>query len=348
MSWSRPPILFLAGLSLSSLALFGACVAAKAQTAQKSMEQIHAEEGMPVKVRRIVLEPFSVYLQYPATLNARSEAAVSASLPEVVREIHGAVGDFVHRDDVIVRFSQDNATYQQAKVALESAKATYKRFNTMFENSAVSPQDFDAVKVQYAQAQAGFKTIDDMINLKAPIDGYITRLDVQVSDNVNPGSPLFTVSRLDAIEAKLWVGADEIRRIRTGQVAVVEGMGTPLRGAITQVALVMDARQKAFPVTATFADPLFALASGGSADISVEVYRSDAVVAHLDELIHEGGDYYAFVVEKGVAQRRKLTMGRQSDLSFEIVDGLRPGDELVTEGAQNLSDGTKIRIAAQE
>ena len=57
--------------------------------------------------------------------------------------------------------------------------------------------------MQYAQAQAGFKTIDDMINLKAPIDGYITRLDVQVSDNVNPGSPLFTVSKLDAIEAKL-------------------------------------------------------------------------------------------------------------------------------------------------
>ncbi|MDA8425453.1 MAG: efflux RND transporter periplasmic adaptor subunit [Treponema sp.] len=343
-----PPIIFLAGLSLASPFLFSACVAAKTETAQKSMEQIHAEEGMPVKVRRLALEPFSVYLQYPATLNARSEATASASLPEVVREIHGAVGDLVRRHEVIVQFSQDNANYQQATVALESAKAAYERFKTMFDNSAVSPQDFDAVKVQYAQAQAGFKTIDDMINVKAPIDGYLTQLDVQVSDNVNPGTPLFTVSKLDAIEAKLWVGANEIRQIKTGQTAVVHDMGTPLRGTVTQVALVMDARQMAFPVTATFADPRFALAGGGSADISVEVYRSEAIVAHLNELVQEGGKYYAFVVENGVARRRELSLGRRSDLSYEILGGLRSGDELVTQGAQGLSDGMKVQIAGRE
>jgi len=338
----------LALLSVIVIAFVASCGGARAAIGSKSMAQIYAEEGMPVAVKRIALEPFSVYLQYPATLQARSQAAAAASLNEVVREIHGKVGDFVHRDDVVVRLSQDNANYQQAKTALESAQATYERFKTMFANSAVSPQDFDAVKVRYAQAEAGFKTIDDMINVKAPIDGYLTRLDAQVSDNVYPGAPLFTVSRLDAIDAKIWVGADEIGQIKTGQSAVVDGVGPKMDGSVAQVALVMDAQRRAFPVTVSFANPRFILSSGAMADVSVEVYRSQAIVVSQAELLREGGTYYAFVVENGQARRRELSLGRQSGLSFEVLGGLKVGEELVAEGAQELSDGVKVREATQE
>ena len=129
------------------------------------------------------------------------------------------------------------------------------------------------MKMQYAQAKSAFKTMDDIINVKAPIDGYVTALNVQVTDNVYPGAPLFTVSNLDAIEAKLYVTPEEARTVRTGQAALIEEDGQAARGAVTQVSMIMDPLHKAFPVTASFANQGFALTSGITADVALEVYR---------------------------------------------------------------------------
>ncbi len=330
-------------MMLVALACVG-CSNSGGKQASRSMEQIYKEEGVPVSVRALATESFSAYLKYPATLKARLESTASASVPEVVRQVNARVGDHVRKDDVIVSFSQENANYQQARAARDTAEATYTRFKSMFESSNISPQDFDNVKVQYAQAKAAFKTMDDIINVKAPIDGYVTRMDVQTSDNVYPGAPLFTVSNLDAIEAKLYVTGDEARMVRTGQAALIAEGDQIMRGTVTQVSLIMDPLRKAFPVTASFTNPRFALTSGITADVALEVYHAPAIVVKQKELVRLTDAWYAFVVNGDIAQRRSLKIGRQDGLRFEVLEGLKAGDQLVTEGAQSLSDGARVRV----
>ena len=337
----------IATIALLALACMGCGVhAGSGKQASRSMEQIYKEDGVPVRVRTLATKPFSAYLKYPATLKARLESAAVASIPEVVREVHARIGDHVRKGDVIVSLSQDNANYQQAKAARDTAEATYTRFKTMYDSSNISAQDFDTMKVQYAQAKSAFKTMDDIINVKAPIDGYVTALNVQVTDNVYPGAPLFTVSNLDAIEAKLYVTPEEARMVRTGQPAIVEEDGQSIRGTVTQVSLIMDPQHKAFPVTASFANQGFALTSGITADVALEVYRAPAIAVKEKELAREIDTWYAFVVDGDTARRRALKIGHQDGLSFEVLDGLKPGDKLVTEGAQSLNDGMKVRVVS--
>jgi RND family efflux transporter MFP subunit len=329
------------------LTCMGCAVSSRSGTpASRSMEQIYREDGFPVRVRTLATESFSAYLKYPATLKARLESAAAASIPEVVREVHARVGDHVLKDDVIVSFSQDNANYQQARAARDTAEATYARFRTMYESSNISAQDFDNVKVQYAQATSAFKNMDNIINVKAPIDGYVTALNVQVTDNVYPGAPLFTVSNLDAIEAKLYVTTEEARTVRTGQAALIEEDGQSARGTVTQVSLVMDPQRKAFSVTASFANRGFVLTSGITEDVALEVYHAPAIVVKEKELVRQIDTWCAFVVHGDTAQRRALKIGHQDGLRFEVLDGLKPGDKLVTEGAQGLNDGTKVRVVS--
>jgi membrane fusion protein, multidrug efflux system len=332
---------------LLALFLFGGCSASskKQGPASRSMESIYEENGVPVRLRTVALEPFAAYLKYPATLKARLESAATASLSEVVRKTNAQVGDYARKDEVIVALSGDNANYQQAKAAFETAEATYARYKAMFESSDISPQDFDNVKVQYAQAKAAFKTMDDIVNVKAPIDGYITRLDAQVSDNVYPGAPLFTVSNLDSIDAKLYVANDEARTVKTGQAALIEEGGQAFRGEVTQVSLIMDPQRKAIPVTASFANRGSFLTGGITTDVSLEVYRSSAIVVKQKEILRQNDTYYAFVVEAGIAKRRELKFGRRDGLSYEVLAGLEPGEKLVVEGAQSLGDGVKVRLA---
>jgi RND family efflux transporter MFP subunit len=337
---------FIPVLALALLACASCGGSGKGKQAQpaRNMEEIYKEEGVPVRVRKIENETFSAYLKYPATLKAKLESSASASVAEVVREVGHQVGDYVRKDEVVVSLSGDNANYQQAKAALDTAEASYARYKAMFESSDISPQDFDNVKVQYAQAKAAFKTMDDIVNVKAPISGYITRLDARVSDNTYPGAPLFTVSNLDAMEAKLYVTGEEARSVRTGQAALIEEEGRSFRGAVTQVSLIMDSQLKAFPVTASFQNPGSFLTSGITTDVALEVYRAQAIVTAQKELVRQNDKYYAYVVADGVAKRRELKLGRRDGLRYEVLSGLEPGEMLVAEGAQSLDDGAKVRV----
>ena len=103
----------------------------------------------------------------------------------------------------------------------------------------------------------------------------------------------------------------------------------------------MDPLRKAFPVTASFANRRFALTSGITTDVALEVYRAPAIVVKQKELVREIDTWYAFVVNGDIAQRRTLKIGHQDGLRFEVLDGLKPGDRLVTEGAQSLNDGMR-------
>jgi hypothetical protein len=81
--------------SLSVLLLFS-CGGKKANEAA-SMEQLHAENGRPVTVRKLETEDFSVFLKYPAIINASSESTAYATLDDVVRTISVQVGSMVRQ-----------------------------------------------------------------------------------------------------------------------------------------------------------------------------------------------------------------------------------------------------------
>lgn len=335
----------LLGLSLISLASCGSAGKGKGAEA-KSMDQIYAEDGRPVRTRSLEPEDFSVVLKFPTSLHAKSESTAYSSLSDVVREVRVKVGDRVLRDQVLVSFDHDNANYQQAKVSFENAEAAFNRSSSLFADSGISKQDFDNVRMRYDMARAAFKSASDMIDVKAPIDGYVTRLNVRQTENVKPGAALFTISNQGVYEARIYVTADEIDQIKTGARARIESGGKSIEGSVTEVSLIMDADKKAFPVTATFASGARSLVSGMSTDISVEVYRNPAaLVLARKELVRAGDSYAAFVARGGVAERRDVVVGRERGLEFEVVGGLRPKEALVSEGLDGLTDGATIKIA---
>ncbi len=328
-----------------TVALMGSCSSKSAGSAARSMDGMYATEGKPVTVRTVAGEPFSVYLAYPTVLNSRSESTAYAALSDVVRSTPVKVGTFVKRDQVILSFSHDNAAYQQAKLSFENASTSWERSKALFAEAGISRQDFDNITMKYELAKASFRSASDMIDVKAPIDGYLTRLNVRTTENVRPGAALFTISNQDGFEARFYVGADEIKRIRTGARARVEESGEVLEGSIIEVSMIQDSEKKAFPVTAFFGGKSRVLVSGMSVDVSVETYHSNAaIVVSRSELSRSGSEWTTFVVNGDVAKKVDVVVGREQDLELEIVGGLKKGDLLISEGQQGLSEGARIKV----
>ncbi len=326
--------------------IFASCTGQNEKTADsRSMEQIYAEEGKPVNVRAIKPESFSVSLSFPAEFRAQNQSIAYSDISDVVREVRVKIGDKVKRDQVVLVLSHDNSAYQQAKLRLENLESEYNRLQVLFRDGGVSKQSLDNIQTQYELAREAFRAAREMIEIKAPIDGYVTQLYVHTSSDIKSGDALFTISNNDGFEALFYVSVDEISQIKTGSPASIENRGELLIGRISEISLTMDAEKKAFPVKAFFSEKPIFLVSGMSVDVSVETYRkSNAIVINRNETINTEDGFYVFVVNGDAAEKRIIKTGREKGLLLEVTEGLYTDDHIVSKGIQDLTDGMRVRV----
>jgi multidrug efflux pump subunit AcrA (membrane-fusion protein) len=184
-----------------------------------------------------------------------------------------------------------------------------------------------------------------MINVKSPITGTLTQLNVHTTENVRPGTPLFTVTGTGGFETRFYVGADEIDRIAIGARVYVGAPAENIEGRVSQVSLMMDSTKQAFPVAAFFDVTHRNLVSGMGVDVAVETYHNDkALVLSRGELVKSNEGYTAFVARDNSTKQVPVELGEENGLRYEIAAGLNEGDLLIYEGQQRLEADTRLNV----
>nr|MBN2277385.1 efflux RND transporter periplasmic adaptor subunit [candidate division Zixibacteria bacterium] len=325
----------------------GLLVGCGREVESKSMEQIYAEEGIPVCVEPVVPTGFSSELEYNAVLTGIKESSAYAAIADKIDRINYKVGDYIEKDAVVLTFPTDNpsAKYFQAKVAFENAETTFARMRSYFETGGLSKQDFDNAQAAYEVAAANWDAVRQSVLVKAPIGGILTRMNVVESDNVHKDDELFAISQIDHLKARIWVSDKHICSFKLGQEATARWNGATLKGRVVQVDMSMNQNRQAFGVVIEFDNPEKAIRCGVTAGIMVSIYHdSQAVVVERKNIVTQDNVNYVFVAEDNTAHKRKVTLGGSGGLEVEIIDGLMMGEMLITEGQIHLEEGKKIRI----
>ena len=316
-------------------------------TEAKSIEQIYAEEGLPVKVETLQREPLITSYASFAVLTGIRESTANASVADQVEQILHHVGDRVNKDEVIITFPTDNpaAQYMQAKVNVEHMRTTLARMKSLFESGGISQQELDNVAAQCKVAEANWDAVQQAVQVRAPISGILTRIDVQTSDNVNPGDALFTVAETRQLKAQLWVTESQINDIRKGDKAVAYWQGNKISGRVSQVDLSLNNDMQAFGVQVEFDNAEQIMRAGINADVQIVSTSNHAIIKTARKnLVKSGGTYFAYKLEAGKAVKQPVSVGRNIDLDVEITKGLSDGDTIITEGATLVEDGQPVRI----
>jgi RND family efflux transporter MFP subunit len=313
----------------------------------KSMEQIQKEEGIPVRVTELKPVEYLEAYNYNAVLSGIEESTVTSMVGDVITKINVKVGDYVKKDQVVMTFPLDTAgaQYQQANSAYQNTKTTYERMQRLRTQGAISQQDLDNVETAYKVALANYNTSQNMINVKAPISGYITNLFVNVGDQVNPGAELFTVSNTSRYKAVIWIPDTEIHKIRKGQKAIAKWNDEILNGYVSSVALAMDSNKKAFRAEIIFNTKTRYMASGVTAEISITTKTiPNAIVIDRSSLVEADGKYHVWTVENSKAVKKPVQIGSNNGIRYEIKEGLEPGDIIITDGVTLVYEGSLVKV----
>jgi RND family efflux transporter MFP subunit len=332
-------------IALMGLVIYGC--GSKSNEETKSMEQIHKDEGMPVKIETVAYKPFQKYLSFYSKLTGIKEATKGAINGGKIEKINANVGDYVKENQVIVEFETDNPAlqYEQSKSAYENAKKTYDRLKTLLEAGETSQANFDGAETQYLVSKRNYESLKQMLFVESPLDGRIVDLKVNAGDNVNKDAYLFTVAQTNTMRAKIWVTEKEIGMIKKGMKTVAVYNGKEYPGKITDVSFGIDPARQSFYVESEFNNPKNELMNGVTVEIKVLVYENPkAIIIPRNLLMTDEKGYYLFIENNGKAVKVYAENGRESGIYYELSKGLKPGDRLIVKGAEQLENGTPVKV----
>lgn len=177
----------------------------------------------------------------------------------------------------------------------------------------------------------------------APLSGRVVDRHVVPGDSVEPNAHLLEVADLAEVLAVGHLFEGQIGRVKVGQKARVRVPSYPdaaFDGVVERVGSALDPTTRSLPVYVRVGNPEGKLLPRMPAELAVVVASADAALAiPRSALLGEFGNEFVFVdedPERGLFKRVSVVHGLDDDQFVEIVEGLLPGDRVVTVGNYSL------------
>lgn len=319
------------------------------------------------------------YDQYPATVVALKTVELRSQVTGFVTALLFKEGDVVPAGKALYEIDkrQYEAAYQQALANLRSAQASAQnanvnqsRYQRLLQQDAVARQlaenattNASTASAQVASAQAAVaiaRTNLGFATIRAPFTGRIGISQVRLGAQVAAGTTLLnTLSSEDPIAVDFAVNEKDIQRFlvlqnKKGAVGdstlrLVLPNGQPYKqsGTIQTIDRGVDAQTGTITVRVQFANPQRQLKDGMSGVLkALNTQSGNRLVIPNKAIVEQMGENFVYVAQGDSAKQRKVQLGPRLRDDIVILDGIKDGDKIVTEGVQKLRDGGKIQVSA--
>lgn len=222
----------------------------------------------------------------------------------------------------------DQEVFQAQKMLVDAEANVHMEREHLSELLQVSPESLNP----------GNLYDRELIPIRSPIDGVVIARNISVGQVVDTGFVAFDISNLSTIWVTAAVNQQDLSLIHQGAAADVVTAGFPdhvFHGRVGMVGDTLDPETRTIPVSVIVPNPMSRLRPGMfvAAHIAEPATR-DAVFVPEDALQNINGMPVVFVTSDGVTfQALTVNLGTRSMGKAEIVDGLKPGDRIVVNGA---------------
>jgi RND family efflux transporter MFP subunit len=318
----------------------GACAPPNASDTEGEAEDGSGEESepftpIPVEVALVAPADLHRVVSGSTTLSSALQVAAVAELAGSVREVSVEGGDSVTVGQVLARVVNDDVriSIDEARQAVERNEREVERLRPLFDRGFLAAQTFETAEYQLETAQTGLhrlRTQGATQTVRAPIDGVITRREVEAGAVVVPNQVLFEITVIDSLEARIAVPERELGQLRVGQAAVLTAEAFPDQtfvGSVTRIDPIVNPRTGTVAVRVSLEQITGAegalLRPGMFSGVRIVTDTRDAVASVPKRaLVREAGVHYVFeigdVVERPPFEGSGEPTGLQLLTPFEV------------------------------
>lgn len=324
------------------------------------------EEGTMVKKGDIILKLENIGL-YEQILASESNLALkqndlrSTKLTFDSRQVEGRRSLATAEYDL----QRLKRNYEQNEALYNDELISREAYLLSKENYELSKRQYDIVKLQTEQddelRRTSLTSLDadlqrmrqtlsmvyerlDHLNVRAPADGQLGFLDAEIGQNIEQGQRIGQVNVLTDFKIEAEIDEHYIDRVKRDLQATLERnsneYGLRLRKVYPEV------RNGRFKVDLVFTgDKPETIRAGQSYNIRLQLgASSDALLLPKGGFFQSTGGQWVFVVnsDESEALKRNIRIGKQNSRYFEVLDGLQPGEQVITSNYDSF--GTAERI----
>src|SRR5216683_5711349 len=321
--------------------------------------------------------------QYSGHLSSPKTVTVNARVSGLIEEAPFQEGAIVHAGDLLFKIDPrpyqadlDNkkAAVAQAKALAEKTKADFERSTQLVRAQVIAQADYDTTRATYLEAAASLSAAaaaleTSRLNLqwtdvRAPITGRVSRMNVTVGNLVNGGSgqatALTTIVSIDPLYS--YVNVPESAALRYQELALKDKKGNvaganvacslqlenetnfPHQGVIDFVDNQVDVNTGTQQIRCVIANPTTVLTPGLFAltRIPASDRYNTLLIANAAVNTDQNERYLLIVGANNVVEQRPVKLGAVFGNLRSITEGLKPGERVIVDGMQFAQPGGKV------
>jgi RND family efflux transporter MFP subunit len=244
------------------------------------------------------------------------------------------------------RVDEARVAFASAKAQLEGATEHLRALNAVSKEDQISTAkaQLQAANAQLAAAEAQLSYAE----IHSPRAGVVADRPIYEGEMAVPGTPMLTVMDISKVVARINIPQNQGGSVKVGQAAdiIPADGGDTVQGRVTVVSPATDPSSTTTQIWVECDNPGEKLKPGASVHVKIvtELVRNATTVPASAILPGEEGGTAVLVIDaESVAHRHVVTLGIREGDKVQILNGARPGDEVVVVGGLGVDDKAKVR-----
>ena len=240
-------------------------------------------------------------------------------------------------------YLQSEEDYQYEKDLIQiNLQKSYN--DSLIKTKDVVQLEADMVKMRKTLALVQERL--DNLNVRAPIDGQLGMLNAEIGQQIGMGNRIGQINVLSNFKVQALIDEHYIDRISPDLTATLERQEKNFNLRVKKV--YPEVRDGQFKIDLVFTGVMPEnVRTGQSYHINLELGEpAKAILIPRGGFYQSTGGQWIYVLDKTgkAATKRNIKIGGQNPEYYEVLEGLRPGEKVITSGYENYGDNQKLVI----
>ncbi|MBV9074402.1 MAG: efflux RND transporter periplasmic adaptor subunit [Acidobacteria bacterium] len=335
----------------------GANLKAGPQTQQRS----------PVQVAQVAVQTVQNEVSIPAKVQADPDRVVHIYPPVSGRLVSLNVrpGDEVKKGQTLAIIESSDAAaarsdYEKARIEVQRSQQAEARAALLLQHEVMAQKDYEDIKAQAESAKSDLARTEQRLRMlglsatsasaqiavRSPRAGVVLEIGAangELSKSLDNASSIATIADLSSV----WIVGDlyekDISLAARGTPTKITVSALPdasWHGTISNVSDFIDATTRTLKARVILPNPRHQLKPEMFATIHLVGRKQEVMTVPTTAVLHEGSNVFVMVKKPdGTYEKRIITIANSQSDTTAVASGLRPGENVVTSGAELLREG---------
>ena len=286
------------------------------------------------------------------TIQANEVIQLSMETSGIITRLSFEEGRPIEKGELLLKIndSELQAQKQRASFRLNLAEQREERQSGLLDRGGTSRDEYEATLNEVNVLRSELQLIEaqiDKTELRAPFSGNIGLKYVSEGSYISPNAEIASLQDINPVKIDFSVPERYISKVDIGDKInfTVQGVDSTFTGEVYAIEPTINRDTRTLQIRAISSNDDGLLYPGAFASITLILETiDDAMMVPSISLLPELNSQKLFVVENGVVEERRVTSGIRSSEKVQVLDGLAPGDTVLTTGLLQAVPGMGVQI----